>query len=386
MKRKLTELTRTKVKATNGRVEKIWDTKCHGLVQFVQPSGRRAYRFYYSVNGSERWYDLGDIYLADARHLVYKLRAKIADGRDPVAERRSQRPATTFAELYADYLEVAKRENRSWAQSDRLVRRHLLTVWAKRDIKAINRADVKAVKAKISAPVLANQTLKAASAIFGWAVEEEKLTINPASGVKHNETTSRDRVLGDSELPLFWEAFGKAGVPGKALQVALMLGQRPGEVAHMRYDQIANGGWWTLQGEPDPKTKWPGVRNGSTHVVWLPQPVRDIIDGLSDSDFVFGKPILAAMQETMKNIWEELKAPRTVPHDLRRTHGTTITRLGYGRPAMNRIQNHREGGIADVYDRHDYSRENKKIMESVARHIMAIVEGRGGDNVVRGKF
>jgi hypothetical protein len=28
-------------------------------------------------------------------------------------------------------------------------------------------------------------------------------------------------------------------------------------------------------------------------------------------------------------------------------------RLGFGRDAMNRVQNHREGGIADVYDRHE---------------------------------
>src|SRR5262249_8283262 len=43
------------------------------------------------------------------------------------------------------------------------------------------------------------------------------------------------------------------------------------------------------------------------------------------------------------------------PHDLRRTHGGTITKLGFGREAMNRIQNHKEGGIASVYDRFEYS-------------------------------
>ena len=63
------------------------------------------------------------------------------------------------------------------------------------------------------------------------------------------------------------------------------------------------------------------------------------------------------------------------PHDLRRTHGTTITALGFGRDAMNRVQNHKEGGIASVYDRHGYAEENKRIMESVAQRIMALVEG-----------
>ena len=42
-----------------------------------------------------------------------------------------------------------------------------------------------------------------------------------------------------------------------------------------------------------------------------------------------------------------------------------------------------EGGIADVYDRHDYADENKRVMETVAAHIMALVKGRPADgNVV----
>ena len=49
---------------------------------------------------------------------------------------------------------------------------------------------------------------------------------------------------------------------------------------------------------------------------------------------------------------------------------------------MNRITNHKEGGIADVYDRHGYAAENQKIMETVARQIVAIAEHGGPVNVV----
>jgi integrase len=73
---------------------------------------------------------------------------------------------------------------------------------------------------------------------------------------------------------------------------------------------------------------------------------------------------------------------KVTPHDLRRTHGTRITALGFGRDAMNRIQNHKEGGIASVYDRHRYSAENQKIMEAVAADITALAEaGPTSDNV-----
>ena len=74
---------------------------------------------------------------------------------------------------------------------------------------------------------------------------------------------------------------------------------------------------------------------------------------------------------------------KVTPHDLRRTHGTKITALGFGREAMNRIQNHREGGIASVYDRHGYAEETKRVMEAVAAEIIRLAEGRAASgNVV----
>jgi len=91
----------------------------------------------------------------------------------------------------------------------------------------------------------------------------------------------------------------------------------------------------------------------------------------------------------MRDICKRLAVKdKITPHDLRRTHGSTITRLGFGRDAMNRIQNHREGGIATVYDRYEYERENKRIMEAVAKRIVMLTEGSSGENVVEatGKF
>jgi integrase len=79
----------------------------------------------------------------------------------------------------------------------------------------------------------------------------------------------------------------------------------------------------------------------------------------------------------MRAICSELGiADKVTPHDLRRTHGTKITALGFGRDAMNRIQNHKEGGVTDTYDRHGYADENKRVMEAVARHLVELAEGR----------
>jgi hypothetical protein len=132
-----------------------------------------------------------------------------------------------------------------------------------------------------------------------------------------------------------------------------------------------------LPGEPVPALGWPGTKNGASHRIWLPEPVQIILaelGGIGGSGFVFGDAP-PALDPVMRDICKALSVPRATPHDLRRTHGTTITGLGFGRESMNRLQNHKEGGIADVYDRHRYAEENQRIMESVAAKIIALAEG-----------
>ena len=92
--------------------------------------------------------------------------------------------------------------------------------------------------------------------------------------------------------------------------------------------------------------------------------------------------ITALLPADLMNIGTELKLERATPHDLRRTALTTITRLGFGRDAMDRIANHKKGGITDVYDRHGYADEDQRIMAAVARHVLSIVERRQTSNVV----
>jgi integrase len=388
LKRRLTELSVRKLKPkTTSYV--IWDTLQRNLAIRVQPTGARAWKVIYSYHGRPRWLHLGDagaIGLADARMLAQEAMLAVARGKDPAAEKRAERGAGTFADLHSQYLERhAKRRNRSWRQADALVRRHAYPRWAKLQAASISRADVRAIMGRIEAPIAANQTLAAVSAVFSWAVREEILAANPCKLVARNETRSRERVLSDSEVPQFWAAFDDAGlVASSALKVILLSGQRPGEVAHMRREHIVDG-WWEMPGEPVPTLGWPGLKNKQSHRVWLPKPVQELIAELGDGGFVFagprGRPV-HGLDAAMRTACKQLGVERATPHDLRRTHGSTITALGFGRDAMNRIQNHREGGIASVYDRHGYAEETKRIMEAVANRIMMLVE-RKQSNVVQ---
>jgi integrase len=366
----------------------VWDTYQRGLVLRVQPTGQKSWKAVYSRGGRPRWYHIGDasaVGLADVRRIAAKIMLAVAEGKDPVAERMAERGSGTFAELAERYVEQhAKRKNKSWRQADALVRKHLLPRWGKLNAKSITRSDVRAMMSRIEKPVLANQVKAAASAIFSWAVKQEIVAVNPCHKVDGNEVQSRERVLSDSEVPQFWRAFDSAGlVRSSALKTILLTGQRPGEVSHMRREHIVDG-WWTMPGAPDPKTRWPGTKNKQTHRVWLPKAVHDIIadvGGDATTGFVFttgsrGNPV-GKLADAMCDICAEIGVEDNVtPHDLRRTFSTWVTKMGFGRDAMNRVTNHKEGGIADVYDRHEYEAENKKVMEAVAARIMALAEGR----------
>jgi integrase len=355
----------------------VWDSKQNGLALQIRPNGLRAWKVIYNFRGRTRWFHLGAgnaIGLKEARELARDIMYAVAKGEDPQAEKRARRSAGTFAELAERYVEdYAKRRNKSWKQADALVRRYLLPSWAKLEAKAINRSDVRLAIGRIAAPVLANQVLATASAIFSWAVKQEVIAVNPCHGIDRHQTTSRERVLADSELPLFWQAFDKAGRAGTALKLILLTGQRPGEVGHMRFEHIVDG-WWEMPGKPS--AGWPGTKNGQSHRVWLPQPAQALLSEVLLSDH---RTVTApkALSPVMRLICSELGiADKVTPHDLRRTHGTKVNALGFGRDAMNRIQNHREGGIASVYDRHKYAEENKRIMEAVAAEILRLAEGR----------
>jgi integrase len=372
-KRTLRELHVARAKLAPGS---YYDAKERGLLLRVRASGHRSFYFMYNHRGRTRWYNIGLVPLADARRIAVRLRVAVAEGKDPATERRDQRDAGTFGELARRYVEEhAKRKNKSWQQADYLVRAHLLPKWSHLNARSITRSDVRAMLGKITSPTVANQTRAAASAIFSFGVKVEVLALNPVLGVERNETKSRERVLSDSELKLFWPHLSPP------LRVLLLCGQRPGETICMRREHIKDG-WWEMPGAPDPKTKWPGLKNGRTHRVWLPHAAREII-GEGESGRVFDRAELdAEMRELCRRLGVESKV---TPHDLRRTHGTCIAALGFGRDAMNRVQNHIEGGIADVYDRHRYEAENKRVMEAVAEHIVAIAEGRRerGGGVVR---
>jgi integrase len=252
--------------------------------------------------------------------------------------------------------------NRYW------VRKHLLPRWGKLKAGAITRADVRAAMIRIEAPILTNQVLAAASAIFSWAIRQEIVAVNPCRLVDRNPTTDRSRVLSDAEVKLLWPKLDPA------LRLILLTGQRGGEVSAMQREHITDG--WVdaarqargqVAGDQE-RPRSPGLVVGARAGADRGAPRRGVkkIERTDDAG--------AGRRAEDRACY--------APHDLRRTALTTITRLGFGRDAMDRIANHRTSTVTDVYDRHSYADEDRRIMAAVARHVLEIAEGREASNVV----
>ena len=135
------------------------------------------------------------------------------------------------------------------------------------------------------------------------------------------------------------------------------------------------GGWWQMPGKP--QGDWPGTKNGRDHRVALSEPSL-----AADREPPRQARRRQISSQLLKNLVAELGIERATPHDLRRTCLTSITRLGFGRDAMDRIANHKTSSMTDVYDRHGYEAEDRQIMSAVARYVMGLVEAEQTSNVV----
>jgi integrase len=61
-------------------------------------------------------------------------------------------------------------------------------------------------------------------------------------------------------------------------------------------------------------------------------------------------------------------------HDLRRTVGTNLARLGVPVHTISRVLGHAQGGVTAIYDRHSYAPEKRDALERWATKLRAIVD------------
>ena len=245
------------------------------------------------------------------------------------------------------------------------------------------------MKAK-SGPVAANRLRAEARACWGWAVKRGSLTGNPWEATPRPlaRETARERVLSDAELGALYIAAGALAEPWDVLvRLLILTGQRRGEVAGMRWDEVdLDAAQWSL---PGARTK-----NGQPHVVPLTAEAMALLRTVKrrkGAELVFEGPRKTAVSgfgKVKARLDAELAqaAPKSdrkvaswVLHDLRRTMATGLQRLGVRLEVTEAVLNHVSGsrsGIVGVYQRHGWEAEKAAALRAWTAHVLTAFEGR----------
>jgi integrase len=156
-------------------------------------------------------------------------------------------------------------------------------------------------------------------------------------------------------------------------------------------------GTWTLAAD--------ATKAGRTHVVPLPPLAVELLNGmprlsakeggrLKPSPCVFTteghrpisgfSPAKARLEKAVALAAQDAgcdpPAPWTI-HDLRRTCGTGLGRLGVSRFIIGRVLNHSDHGVTGVYDRYEYLPEKRHALEKWAQYVSNLTEPSAGDVV-----
>ena len=431
----LTAAVVKKIQPGSRRIE-VPDGGCRGLRLIVQPTGAKSWAVRLrrpdgrtskvtlgavDLSGGEADAEptLGGLLtLAAARRLAVEVLRQKALGRDPARDRiatkrqaqvaHAERTANAFALLAKQFImEHAKVKTRTWRLSARLLGftpdlevmpKGLADRWADRPVSEITASDIHDLIDEIrrrgvpgwsrrnggdSVTWIAHARI---AKFFSWLQTDRRLiAANPCAAVRRPDaSTPRDRTLTDPEMGWFWKAADELGEPFSVLlKLLLLLGQRRGELAGMRWIEL-DGETWTI-----PAVR---VKNKKIHLVPLPQQALDLIAAIQPvgETFVFStngttpisgwSKIKAKVDSKMKALAAKEKAvilPWTL-HDLRRTCASGLQRLGIALPITEKVLNHTSGsfrGIVSVYQKHEYLAERRAALAAWADHLDHIMGG-----------
>jgi integrase len=391
----------------------VWDTEVKGFGIRRQTTDAVFYLLRYRLNGKQSFYSIGQHGSPwtpdEARTKAKRLLGQVANGTDPLAERKAQREAKpeglTFGEAVERYIKAKLGE---WKPGTAVqVINHLRSL-AKPlhplPLAEIDRRRVAEVLAAIqtnSGPIARNRTRTSISAMYRWLDAEGLVPegTNPAAGTaRADEGPSRDRVLSEEELREVWAALGDDHV-SDIIRLLILTGQRRDEITKLRWSEIDfDKALLTL---PPARTK-----NRRTHELPLaPQALAILkrwgIIGAAATNVHNGSKRAKANDGMVfepvgwdlrkKKLDKAILAscggkpmPHWTLHDLRRTAATGLAELGVLPHVIECILNHLSGfraGVAAIYNRNSYLPEMREALMKWSDHMEAITSPKAAISI-----
>ena len=343
--------------------------------------------------------------LAAARDKAGEFKRETDGGKDILEDRRRERKRPQLDGVVEDYCTTVTDKLTSGPHIRSALARYLVAgIGGRTKFSEITRGDVRQVVENLAGkhPRQAALLLTYTKGLFAWAEDKEKVHVNPVATLKpgriskalSNRNFVRGRCLDDDEIKALWnnaETSGMHRLTALVLKMILATGQRPGEVAGMRWSEI-KGDTWTI----------PDTRRGKTataHVVPLTDAAIEVLKaakaevkrltkrrGTKPAGYVFetrpgNSPAVNTVDRAVKRFTGKLenkdaeKWGHWTPHDLRRTCRTGLSAAGVGEVIAELTIGHTRKGIAAVYDLHRYDTEKRQALEAWERRLKRILAG-----------
>jgi integrase len=345
------------------------DTETSGLYLAVTCNGAKSFSYVRRVGTRVGRSTIGrypGVTVEQARKEVARLAGAIAQGDNPVQERREARGETTVGELFALYLDGhAKPHKRTWKEDQAQYNRYLAG-WKLRRLSEVRPGDVMTLHAKIgrdNGHYAANRMLALLSAMFNHAAQLGYDGGNPAHGVKHFKEQTRDRFLRADELKAFFDALGDKRTTvlwRDFFTLALLTGARRANVLSMKWvDLELTRGLWRIP-ESQSKNKEPLIcvlppaaveilqRRASENAAAKPEDQSEyVFPGRGKSGHVFDPT------KPWEGLLERANIKNLRVHDLRRTLGSWQAATGASLSIIGRSLGHKNVATTAIYARLD---------------------------------
>lgn len=370
----------------------VYDAAQPGLALMITDRDARSFYLYKKVAGRPQRIRLGgldEITVDQARKLCAKKLGAIADGANPMAERRAIREETTLGDLWAWFSAQAKMRKRSFG-TDQSRWKHHLEAWQSRRLSEITSADVSALHTRTGKdkPITANRVLALLSTMYNRARTIGYAGGNPCEAVQRFAEESRERFLNADELRRFTAALAaEAPLYRDLFNMCLWTGQRQGNVRSMRWDEVdLKAGTWSIPAAKF-KTNKPLLVHLSAPALKILKDRKKLAEKSTGSiEWVFPQTdnptrYVTNPTKAWARVCKAAKLPDVRIHDLRRTAGSWMAATGANLSVIGKSLGHRTMQTTATYARLDLS----PIAAAVNTATVAMQQAMKGRGARRGK-
>lgn len=373
----------------------------HGLSLLIKPDGSKGWRFRFRFAGKARLMSFGSyelVSLAEAREKRDTARKQVANGIDPVEERKAQKLAQKLStensfESVSREWHAAKADRWTIAYREEIIKTFEQDVFpfiGKRPISEIKPLELLEVLKRIEKRGALEKTRKVrqrCGEVFRYAIITGRAEYNPAPDLAIALAIPKQKhhpFLSAEELPHFvrdLESYTGSIITKNATKILMMTGVRTQEMRFATWSEIdLIKGIWEIPAERM-KMRRPHIVPLSSQVIELFKQLQPIT---SDYPYVFigrndrRKPI---SKESVNQVIESLGYKgRTTGHGFRHTLSTILHEMGFESAWIEiQLAHVDKNTIQGTYNHALYLDKRKYMMQKYSDFLMNLSTGVQND-------